>query len=73
MSDKQVKTSSKESAAKVEARDDNKSRSEKPLHQPSKQQAAKGQPGAFGKQTHEAGEMSDPPLRKGLHESVPRD
>jgi len=72
MSEKPVQESSKESAAKVEARDDNASGSGKPQPPLSNQGPAKGQPGAFGNKG-DTSEPSDPPLRKGLHESIPRD
>jgi len=73
MNDKPVTKSSKESATMVDARDDNMPRSGQPQPPLSKQPPAKGQPGAFGKQPRDTAKPSDPPLRKGLHESVPRD
>jgi hypothetical protein len=72
MSEKPIQESSKESATKVDARDGNASASGKPQPPMQNQGPAKKVPGAFG-ETGDTSEPSDPPLRKGLHESIPRD
>lgn len=73
MNDEPVKGSTKESATKVDARDANRSGSGQSQPPLSKQPPAKGTPGAFGQEPPDSSGTSDPPLRKGLHESVPRD
>jgi|GEM_PF-4766568 len=73
MNDTPVKGSTKESATKVDARDANASRRDQPQPPLSKQPPAKGTPGAFAQEPRDDDAGSDPPLRKGLHASVPRD
>lgn len=73
MNDKPIKGSAKESATKVDARDANMARSGQPQPTLSKQPPTKGTPGAFAQEPRDDNAGSDPPLRKGLHESVPRD
>jgi hypothetical protein len=70
MQDETVKGSAKESPRKVDARDSNSPNSDLPRKTP------QGQPGASLSSKQQRGgkdePLSDPPLRKGLHESVPR-